>query len=113
MAPPSLVPDSPAPPVEVAPDSPELAAESVALEDAESVALEDSVADDDSLAEEDASLAVDEASLAAEDPVSWLAPEVSLPPPVTPPMALLTASPAAEVIPPMMLGDVRELFVQG
>lgn len=121
MAPPALVSDAPAPPVEdepapsveEAPDSPELDAVSVALLEADSVPLEeDSVADDDPLAVEDASLAVDEASLAAEEPVSWLPPVLS-PLPVMPPRTLLTAPPAAEVIPPTMLGYVSKLFVGG
>lgn len=112
------MPDSPAPPVEVAPDSPELVAVSVAEEDSlpveeDSVADDDSDADDDSLPVEDASelAAVDEASVPEEAPVSWLAAVVSVP--VMPPRALLTAPPAAEVIPPMTLGDVRILAVRG
>jgi hypothetical protein len=115
MAPPVLVPELPAPPVEEAPveEAPvSLPVEEDSVADDDSLPVEeDSVADDDSLpVEEDASeLAVDEASLPEEVPVSWAEepPPVMLPRAlVTPPRALLTSPPAAEVISPTILGGM-------
>jgi hypothetical protein len=133
MAPPVLVPELPAPPVEEAPveeapveeapvslpveedsvaDDDSLPVEEDSVADDDSLPVEeDSVADDDSLpVEEDASeLAVDEASLPEEVPVSWAEepPPVMLPRAlVTPPRALLTSPPAAEVISPTILGGM-------